>query len=118
MSLVVGQRWRFAEAAEARQIEIVDDLADQLVETFHQLHPGVGVTGHTQRRQDDIAELVDGRDGGGVETGEGITEQFLARREYVRAAVQQVSHHLVLPRQSGIVEGRQGVGDLAAHPVP
>ncbi len=61
---------------------------------------------------------MDGGDGGRVETGQRITESGLARREFLGAPCEEVRHQLVLPDESRIIEGRQGVGDLAANPVP
>ena len=60
---------------------------------------------------------MDGRDGGGIEPGQRITEAGLARREFLGRAVQQLRDNLVLPHQGGIVEGRDRVGDLATNPI-
>ncbi len=60
---------------------------------------------------------MDGGDGGRVETGQCITESGLARREFLGASCEEVRHQLVLPDEGLIIEGRQGVGDLAANPV-
>ena len=72
--VLVGQRGVVALAAEVPQVQIVDDLVGQLVEALHQRHPGVGVAGDAQRTQDQLAELVRGGDGGGVERGQRVTQ--------------------------------------------
>nr|CRL53381.1 hypothetical protein CPGR_00660 [Mycolicibacterium fortuitum subsp. fortuitum DSM 46621 = ATCC 6841 = JCM 6387] len=57
-----------------RQIQIVDDLADQFVKTLDERHTGIAVPGHTKGFQHDLAELMCGGDRGGIETGQGVAQ--------------------------------------------
>ena len=103
--------------AEPGQIEIIDDLGDQIVETLDEFHPGIGIAGHSQRGQHDVAELVDGGDGGGVEIGQRIGEVGPPSLVFLGIALQQPGDHLVVSDQCGIAETCQGMGDLTAHPL-
>ena len=59
--------------AEPGQVQVVDNLGHQLVEAFHQGDAAVAVTGHSERFQHDVAELVCRRDGGAVEPCQRVT---------------------------------------------
>ena len=54
-------------AAEAREVEVVDGLGGQLLEVLHEDRGGVGVARHPEAAEHELAELVDGGDGRGVE---------------------------------------------------
>ena len=69
-----ADRGRLGRAAEALEVEVVDDLGDQVAQVVDQGHPGVGVTGDTERAQHQLAELVRGGDGGGVEVGQRVAQ--------------------------------------------
>ena len=60
--------------AEAAEVQVVDDLGHQLVEALDERHPGVGVAGHAEGAQHQLAELVRGRDRGGVEAGQRVAQ--------------------------------------------
>jgi len=60
---------------------------------------------------------VDGGDGGGIERRQGVGEAPAALGEFLGGAGQQPREYLVGAHQCGIVEGGDGVGDLAAHAV-
>jgi hypothetical protein len=69
-----GQQRVVALLTEVRQVEIVDDLGHQVGEALHQGDAGVGVTGHAERFQHQLAELVRGGDRRGVEPGQGVAQ--------------------------------------------
>ncbi len=62
--LGVGEDRVAVGEGEGAQVEVVDDLAHQVVEVLHQTGPRVGVAGDAQRLQHQRAELVGGGDGG------------------------------------------------------
>ena len=68
-----GRTAAFRRRAPNRaEVEVVDHLDDQVVEVLDQRDAGVGVAGDAERAQHQLAELVGGRDGGGVEAGQGV----------------------------------------------
>ena len=56
------------------EVEVVDDLGDQVGQALHQRDAGVGVTGHAEGLQHQLAELVGGGDGRGVEVGQRVAQ--------------------------------------------
>ncbi len=95
----VGQRRVVALLAEMREVEIVDDLGDQLVEALDQRDPGVGVAGHAQRFQHQLAELVRGRDRRRVEPGQRVAQPLPPLGALVVGAGEQMLDHLVVADQ-------------------
>ena len=82
---VFAGQHRFARRrTEVRQVQVVDDFGDQVVEAFHEGHPGVGVPGDAQRSEHQMTELVGGGDRRGVETRECIAQTFSAGGELGR----------------------------------
>ena len=65
---------RVLHVAEPLEVEVVDDLADQLVEVLDQGDAGVGVAGDAERAQHQLAELVGGGDRGRVEAGQRVAQ--------------------------------------------
>ena len=63
-----------ARLPEAAQVDVVDHLDDELVERLDQRRAGVGVARDPERAQHGLAELVGGRDGGGVERRERVAQ--------------------------------------------
>ena len=116
--LVAGERWIVFLLAEVRQVQVVDDLGDDIVEALDQLHTGIGIAGHTKRFQHQLAELVCGGDGRRVEARQRVTQPQLALGQLVGLAVEQMLDHLVVPDERGVVERQQRLEDLAAHPLP
>ncbi len=86
------------------KVQIVDDLGDQVVEAFQQRDIGGGVTGHAERLQHQLAELVRGGDRRRIEAGQCIAQPPLARRALIVGAVQQMRHQLVVTDRRRIVE--------------
>ena len=94
------------QTPEVLQVEIVDGLGHQVFETLDQFDAGVGVAGHAQRFQDVAAELVDGGDGGGVESGQRVPEAFPAAHQLVGRNVDEVAQQFVLViHRFGMVDG-------------
>ncbi len=123
--LVRGRRpGRRRRERERPQVEVVDGLLDQVVEVLDQAGAGVGVAGDTQRAEHHRAELVGGRDRGGVESGEGLGDPSMAEPPLgVVAVAQQVEQ----VGRTAVVDGGQGGGvvaqralglhQLGAHPL-
>ena len=116
--LLAGEHRVVLLLPEVRQVEVVDDLGDHIVEALDQLNTGVGITGHTKGFQDQLAELVCGGDGRGVEAGECVAQPELAFGQLVGGAVEQMLDELVVAGGRRVVERQQRVEDLAAHPLP
>ena len=114
---VAGERRVVVLLAEVRQVQVVDDLGDDIVEALDQLDTGIGIAGHTKRFQHQLAELVRGGDGRGVETGQRVTQPQLALAPTRRGAVEQMLDELVVADERRVVERQQRLEDLAAHPL-
>ena len=113
----VGQLRIVAVPAEVRQVEVVDDLGDKVVQALHQLDPGIAVPGHAERLEHQVAELVGGGDGGGVERGERIAQPGLALLEFFVGAREQVLNHLVVADHRAIIESPYRLDDLGPDPL-
>ena len=62
---------RDAAAVEAAQVEVVDDLVAEVADVLHERGVGLDVAEHAEAAEHLLAEAVRGRDGRGVEVGEG-----------------------------------------------
>jgi hypothetical protein len=114
---VVGQQRLVAFLAEVREIQIVDDVGHHVLEALDQLHSGIGVPGHAQTPQYKLAELVRGRDGGGVEPRQRVTEPLPAHVDLVGSARHQVGEQRVVSCAGRIAQRQKGIEDLGAHPL-
>ena len=70
--LLVAQRRVVFLTPEVREVEVVDDLGDQVVEALLQLDIGGAISNHAKRFQYASAELVRGGDGGRIEVGQRV----------------------------------------------
>ena len=89
--LVVGEDRSVVVERERAEVEVVDGLLDQVVEVLDQPGARVGVAGDAERVEHHRAELVGGRDGGGVEPDQRlgdapVAEPALRRRPSHAAA--------------------------------
>ncbi len=91
----MAQRHLIALRSEVREIKVVHDLGDQIVEAFDQRGAGVGITGHAKRFEHQLAELVRGADGGGIEIGERVPQPAAPLVAFGGAAGQQVGDQVV-----------------------
>ncbi len=101
---------------EGPQVEVVDDLAQQVVEVLDEPGPGVGVAGDAQRLEHQGAELVGGGDGGRVEAGERLEDAAVAHLPVAPVADQQAQQvgaggHVGVPGQ-----GPLGLDELGPDP--
>jgi len=71
-------------------------MVQHYVETLGENHTRIGITSYTKRFEDQMAELMGGRDGGGIETGEGVAQSLLAAAEFLGGAVEQVGDQLIV----------------------
>ncbi len=121
-----GERVGVAEARrtlgerERAQVEVVDHLAHQVVEVLDQPGAGVGVAGDAERGEHHRAELVGGRDRGGVEAGEGLDDAAVACRELGLVTVDEEGEQLGAVRAHAGVAAEEplGLDELGAHPLP
>ncbi len=114
--LGAGELGCVLHVAEALEVEVVDDLADELVEVLDQGDSGVGVAGHAERTQDQLAELVGGRDRRGVEAGQGVLQPQPAVGQLLGRAADEVAQQVVVGR-ARVVEGLGGPDQLVADPL-
>ena len=107
--VVLGER-------ERSQVEVVDDLAQQLVEVLHQPGPGIGVTRHAQRAQHHRAELVGGRDRRTVKTRQCLGHPAVPEHPLLVVAVdEQVDQGRRLRGPDGLgSQGALGLDQLGA----
>ncbi len=109
---------RLLLAGEEGEVEVVGDLGGQLLEVLDQDGAGVGVAGHAEAAQHQLAELVDGRDGRRVERRQRVGQPAQPGRALGLVGVEQP---VVQPvggvgaRRVG--EHRGGVVELAAYAV-
>ena len=114
-----GEGRGLAVLAEAGEVEVVDDLGHQVVEALDQRQPRLGVTGDPQGAQHQLAELVGGGDGRGVEGRERLTQPSAAEGELRRRRRGQVAEQrVVVGDQGGVVERVRGRDERAPHPFP
>ena len=90
-----------------REVQVVDDLGDQVVEALDQRDTGVGVAGHAKRFQHQLAELVGGGDGRRVEARQRVAQIAARARALVVGAVEQMRDHLVVADRGRVVESRE-----------
>jgi hypothetical protein len=93
---LVGQRRVVALAAEVPQVQIVDDLVGQLVEALQASPRRRCIARNAQRTQDQLAELMRGGDGGGVERGQRVAQSAAADLQFLCGSVEQMLHDLVV----------------------
>ncbi len=102
-----------------REVEVVDDLDDELVERLDQGRAGVGVAGDAERAQHELAELVGGRDGGRVEGGQRVAQP--PARRTARSASSTSSRcgeqRVVGVGRAGSASARSASTSCGAHPL-
>ena len=102
--------------AEAGEVEVVDGLGGQLLEVLDERRGGVGVAGHAEAAEHELAELVDGGDGGGVERHERRGQPVEPRRELgVVGGEQPVVQPVVGVAARRVAEQLDGLVELAAY---
>ncbi len=117
---VAEQRLALAPGERA-QVEVVHDLAEQVVEVLDQPGPGVGVTRDAERAEHHAAELVGGRDRRRVEPGQGLGDPPVPETALVVVAVEEERDQVRgLRRREGRVVGEStlGLDQLGPHPLP
>ena len=112
------------------QVEVVDDLAAQVVDPLDHGDPGVGVAGHAETVEHLLAEAVGRRDRGPVELRGGPGQALPTQGDLVEVSPQQVPDQGVVgfaapvatPRggpvatpRGGLVQGAGGAVDALPH---
>ena len=101
---------------EAAEVEIVGDLDHEVVEILDQTGVGVGVARDAERGEHEVAELVGGRDGRGVEVDQRLGQPGVHLRAVV-AGEQQPEQRRRLVGQHRLRCERAGrLDQLLAHP--
>ena len=96
---------------EGAEVEVVDDLAQQVVEVLDQPGPAVGVAGDPERTEHHRAELVGGGDGRGVEVGQRVGDPAVPERPFAGVAVEeQLDQVGLLDRGQRGVSGQRALG--------
>ena len=101
------------------QVEVVDDLGDHVVDALDERAVGIGVADDPEAGEHVLAELVGGRDRGGVEAGErGAQPGAPERHDGVVALGEQPDHGVVVAARARRV-GQRALGghEPAAHPL-
>ncbi len=105
-----------AVRGELAQVQVVDHLAQQVVDRLDQLHAGLVVAGHPEAVQHLLAEAVRRDDRRPVEVGQRAHEPPSPQRHLAVVGSAEVEHERVLA--AGVEQPARGAGEPLAHPLP
>ena len=118
--LVVEDRVVLA-VRERAEVEVVDHLADQVVEVLDQSGPGVGVAGDAERAEHHRAELVRGRDRRRVEPRQRLEHPPVPHPALLGVAVEQQPDQVGVAHLAGeggvVAESALGLHQLGPDPL-